>query len=160
MYIFKLYIASNFHYCKVAWHFCSKKSRNKLEKLQEKGLRIVCEDNESSYEDLLLKCNMKSLHVERLQTILLEAYNARKGTGPRFISKLFKSKSTTYDLINKDQLAVVNKRTVSHGLRSFSYLGATLWNRLPNHIKELDVIQFKKEIRNLDTVRLEKMYSF
>ena len=41
-------------------------------------------------------------------------------------------------------------------LRSFSHLGATIWHEQPNHIKRLDIIQFKNEIRNLNTV--ENMY--
>ena len=37
--IYNSYIASNFSYCPLAWHFCSASSTNKLDKVQERALR-------------------------------------------------------------------------------------------------------------------------
>ena len=159
MFIFKSYIASNFNYCKVVWHFCSKKSRLKLEKLQERGLRIVLEDKISSYQELLIKCKLKSLHENRLQCLLLEVFQAVRGTSPNYITCLFKHKETVYNLIHKNQLLVDKKRTTCYGLNSFSYLGATLWNRLPNAIKDIhEVNHFKTSISNIEISNLENIY--
>jgi hypothetical protein len=35
----------------LAWHFCTNKNSKKLEKVQERALRFVYEDYNSSYED-------------------------------------------------------------------------------------------------------------
>ena len=35
------------------WHFCSKRASDKLEKINERALRFVYQDNNSSYEMLL-----------------------------------------------------------------------------------------------------------
>ncbi len=39
--VFKSFIQSNFNYCPIIWHFCSKSNTEKLEKLQFRGLKIV-----------------------------------------------------------------------------------------------------------------------
>jgi hypothetical protein len=37
----------------LAWHFCSKANTIKLEKIQERTLRFIYEDYNSTYEELL-----------------------------------------------------------------------------------------------------------
>ena len=39
--IYNSFIASNFNYCPLVWHFCGTANSNKLEKLQERSLRIL-----------------------------------------------------------------------------------------------------------------------
>ena len=51
--IYKSFVRSNFGYCPVVWHFCSKTSTDKMEKLQYRALRLVYSDFDSSYESLL-----------------------------------------------------------------------------------------------------------
>ena len=48
--VFKSFIRSNFSYCPIVWHFCSKTNTEKLEKLQYIGLKIVFNAYEASYE--------------------------------------------------------------------------------------------------------------
>ena len=51
--IFYTFILSNFNYCPQAWHFCNEKNSRKLEKIQERALRFVYDDFNSTYVDLL-----------------------------------------------------------------------------------------------------------
>jgi hypothetical protein len=39
--IFHTFILSNFNFCPLAWHFCTDKNSQKLEKVQERALRFV-----------------------------------------------------------------------------------------------------------------------
>ena len=50
--IYKSFVRSNFGYCPIVWHFCSKTSTDKMEKLQYRALRLVYSDFDSSYEEL------------------------------------------------------------------------------------------------------------
>jgi hypothetical protein len=153
--IFKSFIVSNLSYCRSVWHFCDKRRSNKLENLQKRGLRIVFDDYESSYESLLDKARLSSLNDGRLSTILTEVYKARNGKAPEYISDMFQANITPYNLTRKDQLKIEQKRTTKYGLRSFRHLGAVLWNKLPNHIKMTEDINFfKKEIANMNLNRL------
>jgi hypothetical protein len=46
--IFHTFILSNFNFCPLAWHSCTNKNSKKLEKVQERALRFVYEDYNSS----------------------------------------------------------------------------------------------------------------
>ena len=47
------FVYSNFNYCPLVWHFSSAKSLQKVERIQERALRFLFNDNSSSYEELL-----------------------------------------------------------------------------------------------------------
>ena len=47
--IYKSFKRSNFNYCPLVWHFCSKTSSDDMEKLQFRALRLVYNDFSSSY---------------------------------------------------------------------------------------------------------------
>ena len=70
--IYKSFIRSNFNYCPLSWHFCSKTNPDKLEKLQHRALRITFTDFESNYETLLNKADMPILHIVELEKWLLK----------------------------------------------------------------------------------------
>jgi hypothetical protein len=63
---------SNFNYCPLEWHFCSKQNETKLEKLQAMALRFVFETHTCPYEELLNMACAPSLRVGRLWKIVLE----------------------------------------------------------------------------------------
>ena len=50
--LYNSFVRSNFNYCAMVWHFCGKINNNKIEKIQERALRIFYRDYESFYEDL------------------------------------------------------------------------------------------------------------
>ena len=49
------FVLSNFNYCPLVWHFCSSKSLKKIEKIQERALRILYTESTSDYNQLLSK---------------------------------------------------------------------------------------------------------
>ena len=69
---FKSFVRSNFLYCPIIWHFCSQESSNKLEKIQERALRFVYGDKDSSYQDLVTKANVSTVKVLCLREIAIE----------------------------------------------------------------------------------------
>ena len=55
--------------------FCSRKSNNLINKGQEKALRLITNDYQSSFNILLDKCNNEfSIHQKNLQTLMIELY--------------------------------------------------------------------------------------
>jgi hypothetical protein len=69
---------SNFNYCPIVWHFCGETNTRKIEKIQERALRLIYEDNSSSYENLLNKSRLPTLKIRRLRTMAIEAYKIIK----------------------------------------------------------------------------------
>jgi len=64
-------ILSNFNYCPVTWHFCSKQNAKKMEKSQDRALILFIPVMiiTLTYEDLLEKCKLPSLKTRRIRTI-------------------------------------------------------------------------------------------
>ena len=51
--LMKAFIESQFAYCPLIWMFCQRSSNTRINHLHERTLRIVYNDNESTFEDLL-----------------------------------------------------------------------------------------------------------
>ena len=72
--LYNSFVASNFNYCPRVWHFCGVTNNNKLEKIQERSLRILFNDYESDVHDLLDSIGGQTLALRRLKYMLLEVY--------------------------------------------------------------------------------------
>ena len=79
------FIASNFSYCPLVWHFCGKTNNAKLEKIQERSLRIMCTDYTSSYEDQLRNTGLSTLLLNRLKSMLLETFKSTRRLNARAV---------------------------------------------------------------------------
>ena len=130
--VFKSFIRSNFNYCPIIWHFCSKVNTEKLEKLQYRGLKIVYNCYESSYEELLTRANLPTLHLGRLRTIALETYKCINNSAPKYIRYLVNLKQSSYSFRYENTLQIPTIRTVAYGQKSFRFEAARVWNSLPN----------------------------
>ena len=51
--IMQAFILSNFNYCALIWHLCSQSNTEKIEKIQERALRLVLDDHISDCPTLL-----------------------------------------------------------------------------------------------------------
>ena len=81
--------------CPLVWHFSSAKSLQKVERMQERALRFLFNDNSSSYEELLTKSGNNYMHVSRLQALCIEIYKTMKQLNPVFMQNIFSFKSST-----------------------------------------------------------------
>ena len=138
MIIYKSFILSNFNYCPVIWHFCSKHSTKKMERIQERALRFVTDDFESSLENLLKKTSSNLLHVNRIQLIAREAYKILHNHSPFYIQNLVNFKEQTYYSRREKQAFQPKVNTTRYGLKSFRYEAPRIWNSLPNEIRQAD----------------------
>ena len=124
------FVSSNFNYCPLVWHFCGVTNGNKVEKIQERCLRIIYKDYESSYDRLLDRTNTTKLAISRLRILILEVFKSIHMLNPKCISDLFELKSTSFSLRNNVKVLQPKRRTTTYGLRTSSYTGAKLWNDL------------------------------
>ncbi len=71
--LFRSFIKCYIDYCPVVWHFCNISDIRKIEKVQYRALKFVCNDFKSSYTELRTKMLEKLLMYIQLQrAILLE----------------------------------------------------------------------------------------
>jgi len=140
MKLFNAFVASNFNYCSPVWHFGSKESALKMEKMQKAALRIVLNDYSSDYQNLLVNSNCVSLLLSRLRSILLEVFKCTKGTNPDFMKEFFIENVHPYFTRSGPLLIQPKARTIKHGINSFVFQGGKLWNSLPAFAKEMEHI--------------------
>ena len=57
---------------------CKRKANNKINKLTERALRLVYDDYETSFSDLLAKDGSFTLHHTNIQRLLLKMINIKK----------------------------------------------------------------------------------
>ena len=136
MSIYNAFIASNFNYCNMVWHFCSNRSLYKLEKVHKQALRVVLNDYSSSYHNLLDKVSKPTLYVSRLKAIAIEAYRCKANENPDHINVMLNPLIKPYNLRGGPHAEQPRVNTTSCGLNSFTYQVAKLWNEIPSSIKD------------------------
>ena len=91
---------SQFNYCPLTCLLHSRKLNNKINRLHERCLKIVYNDNLSPFEELLGKDNYVSIHARSLQGLATELFKVsytRKG--PDILQDVFPiNTQTQYDL--------------------------------------------------------------
>ena len=149
LHLFKAAILPHLTYCHLVWHFCRASDTRRLERVQERGLRAVFKDKQSSYQQLLVKARLPSLYNRRLQDICILRYNI-SNLYPRTICDMFLTNSHTYNLRQKD-FYQPSFNTVTHGKHSIRYIGPRLWSKIPSKERSAASLkQFKTRINSLD----------
>ena len=95
--IMKAFITSHFSYCPLVWMFHSRGLNHRINKIHEKSLRLVYNDNLSSFAELLIKDNSVTIHEKNLQVLVTEVYKAINNLSP-IMKSIFDLKSTSYNL--------------------------------------------------------------
>ena len=136
------FFKSQFNYCPLSWMFHSRTLSNKINRLHERCLRIIYNDNTSSFTDLLEIDNSVSVHHRNIQVLATELYKFVNGLSPKLVSDCFKlNNKTVYNTRNKSTF-------YSHGPESLSHLGPKIWELVPNDMKNLSTLTaFKKAIK-------------
>ena len=74
----KAFIEAQLAYCPSIWMFCQRSSNTQINHSHERALRIVYNDNESTFEDLLKKDNSVSIHHKNIRLLGIELYKVKK----------------------------------------------------------------------------------
>ena len=77
---------AQFSYCPLTWMFHSRNLNSKINRMHEKCLRIVYNDNTSSYKELLEIDNSVSVHHRNIQILATELYKIVNGLSPDIMS--------------------------------------------------------------------------
>ena len=138
-------------YASVVWDGCTVLEKDKLEKIQHEAARIVSGLTRSVSLDRLYKeISWSSLSERRTYQKLLLAYKIKTHQTPGYLSDLFPNmlESVPYNLRNPFDFTVINRRTELFS-KSFVPSAISLWNNLPNNIKELNSLsQFKTAVNS------------
>ena len=77
----------------------SRSNNNKIKHLHERRLRLIYNDKQSSYEELLIKDGTVSIHHRNIQTLAAEMFKVKNEMSPEIIYDIFTQRiSNHYNL--------------------------------------------------------------
>ena len=91
--IMKTFINSQFGDCPLVWMLHSRSLNNKINKIQERALRLVYNDNRSTFEELLIKDDSVTIHDRNIQALSIELFKVINGISPNIMKEVFIKKS-------------------------------------------------------------------
>ena len=139
------FFKSQFSYCPLSWTFHSHTLHNEINRLHERCLRIIYNDNTSFFTDLLEIDNFPCI-IETYRSWLQNYTNLLMTSPHQLVSDCYKLNNTTmYNTRNRSPFYSRPVCIVLHGTESLSHLGPKIWELVPSDMKNLSSLTaFKK----------------
>ena len=148
--IMNTFVKSQFNYCPLLWMFHSRTLNNRINRLHERALRIVYQNEELSFQELLVLAGDVTVHQKNLQRLAIEMFKVKNDIAPIPFQKIFEDTNKTYNLRNQNTWVLPSMRTVHYGTETIRYRGPLIWDSLPSDLKESTTLQaFKSKIKNI-----------
>ena len=77
--LIKLFVEVQFKNVPLTWMFCSTYARSKINKLHGRTLRILYDDYNSNFQELLTKDGSFNIHHQNIQTSEVEMFKIHHG---------------------------------------------------------------------------------
>jgi hypothetical protein len=144
--IYKSFILPSFDYADTIWHGCSKYLEHKLQILQNRAARIIEQDFDfinTRGIDLVKKLDLQDTIERREYRICTLIYKCMRGLVPQYLSDeiVMTRDIHTHNTRGASGNNIYLNAAKSDALKkSFFHLGGTLWNKLPDHIKECESV--------------------
>jgi hypothetical protein len=154
--LMQAFFNSQFSYCPLVWMFHSRTINAKINRLHYRALRIVYQDETSTFEELLKKDGSITIHHQNLHSLAIEMFKVVNGLAPPFMANIFANNHN----LNTDNISAktrqqstfynpVNPKTVNKGIETLRCLGPKIWNIIPDGIKTTTSVSlFKSKISN------------
>ena len=140
---------SQFSYCPLVLMCHSRALNNKINKLHERVLRLVYDDRQSTFEELLNIDKSVTIHHKNLQVLATELYKVRHGLAPELMNDIFKKRNVIYSFRKNSTFETRNIKSVYYGLEKISFLDPKIWELLLSNIEDSENLNiFKSNIKS------------
>ena len=161
--IFKSFAECQFKYCPLIWMFHSRHTNNKINRLHERALRIVYNDYESTFEQLLINDKSFCIHHQNIHKLMIEIYKVFNNITDNIYSNIFIRTNHYSNLRSQRDLLISSVKSIFKGKNSLRYFESLMWNSLPIDIRNSEsLVLFKAKIKTWKpdscTCRLCKKY--
>lgn len=147
--IMKAFINSQFGYCPLVWMNHSRKLNNRINRIHERALRVVYNDDNATFQELLCKDNSVKIHDRNLQVLVTEMFKVKLGIAPDIMNDIFRIRNRNYITRKNDEFQSHCVKTVHYGTETVSFLGPKLWSILPDEYKKINNLHdFKDKIKS------------
>ena len=146
--LMNFFFNAQFNYCPLIWMLRIRSNDNKIN-LHERCLRIIYNDKQSSYEELLIKDGTVSIH-SNIQALATEMFKVKNKLSSEISCDIFAQRiNNHYNLRHINHFETPFGRIVYNGTESVSYLGRNIWYIVPEEYKTLNSLNsFKETIKN------------
>ena len=139
---------SNFNFCPLICHICSKTKFDKLEKVQFRALKFIFQDFNSFYDIVLQKAGATTLHLSRMKNLALQTFKIVYGDSPPVLQDCIVKKDTSYNFRYTNLLELPRPKSTRFRINSFRYHAPKLWNALPDDARKItDFDSFRSFIK-------------
>ena len=134
--IYKGLIEPHFDYCSAVWDGLTQQLSEKLQKLQNRAIRVIIKSSyDTSSRFLLTWLGWDNLPVRRAKQKANLMYKCINNLAPAYLCNLFAPRTPNYYFRNAKKKLMLPKPRTDYLKRSFSYSGALLWNNLPEEMR-------------------------
>ena len=116
----------------------------KINKLHERALRLVYDNRQSTFEELLNIDKSVTIHHRNLQVLATELYKVHHGLAPELMNNIFKKRNVTYNFRKNSTFETRNIKSVYYGFETISFLGPKIWELLPSNNKDSENLNILK----------------
>ena len=83
------FVQSQFSFAPLVWMLCSKTANKKINQVHYKFLKILHDENNLTYEQLLKKYNEFTVHQKNIQKLMIEMYKVKHNLKPSLLYEIF-----------------------------------------------------------------------
>ena len=145
----KAFIMSQFSYCPLVWMCHSRTLNNKINKLRERALRLVYDDRQSTYQELLNINKSVTIHHRNLQALATELYKVQHGLAPG----LFRKRDVTNNFRNNSTLETRNTKSVFMVQKQYPFSAPKCGNFCQVTLKIQKILTSSNHILNLGSLK-------
>ena len=147
--LMKAFVVSQFSYCPLIWMFHSRALNNRINKIHERALRKVYQNNNLSFNELLELDNAVTIHHRNLQVLVTEIFKVKNNLSPEIMKQVFDIQEPRYNFRSDiSQFKKESIKTTYYGIQSVRFLGPKIWDIIPDNIKNCQSLhEFKSLIK-------------
>ena len=152
--VYQTLVQPYFDYCSQVWGGFGTTLCDKLQRLQNRAVRII---TKSGYEvrsvNLLNQLGLPNLEARRNQQLSILMYKVRNEMAPSSLSNMFQKTNEVHEHQTRQAKHDFQppKPKTNYLKKAFSYRGAVAWNNLPSEIKNSESINtFKAKLKMLN----------
>ena len=148
--LMKAFVTSQFNYCPLIWMFHNRELNNRLNRIHERALRLVYQNNILLFSELLEKDNFVTMHQRNLQLLATEVFKLKNGLAPEIMKEVFEIQNPADNFrLEATHFKRENIKTTHYGIQLARYLGQKIWDIVPNNKKNYSSLnKFKNNIRS------------
>ena len=147
----KAFIISQFNYCPLIWMFHNRGLNDRINKIRERMSRLVYQNKNLSFSELLELYNAVIKHQRNLQILVTEVFKVKNKLSPEIKKYVIDFQEPYYNVCSENsQFRMENIKTTHYGTQSVKFPGPKIWAMVPQNIKNCKYLQeFKKLIKVL-----------